>query len=222
MPGHSPKGGIGRLPRTPMPPVILSHHRPPTPPRVPAPCPERPKPGCGCSRPPGPRGHAAGSCCPLPPLPRLSGARSQDGAASGRGALRAGRGNPVGVGRWGLRQRARPGTAPEPGDHLSASSAPRAAPAGGAPGSDAARAGLQPRSSSLRRRRRRHRRHSAAVAAATATAAQPPQPPPPLRRRSGRSSSRSQRIRRGRSHRHRRGRRSAAAVAAAGAQPLLP
>ncbi|XP_045317948.1 atherin-like [Leopardus geoffroyi] len=171
--GHSPKGGIRRLPRTPTPPVFLSHHRPPSPPRGSRPVPRAPQAWVWLF----PAARIAGSHR-WRLLPPPTGAPPSRGRESGpRRRLAAGLrvlgGGGREAGTWAAG--ARPSAAPEPGDRLPARL--RAALAGGAPGSDQARAGLQPGSSSRRRCSRRHRRRSAAVAAAAAAAAQPPQPP---------------------------------------------
>ena len=108
--GHSPKGGIRRLPPTPTPHV--SHHRPPSPPRGSRPVSRAPQARVWLF----PAARIAGSrrwrLLPPPTGARLAGAGSRDpGGAWAGGGLRA----LCGAAQMGRAAGARPRSAPEPG-----------------------------------------------------------------------------------------------------------
>ena len=199
--GHSPKGGIRRLPPTPTPHV--SHHRPPQPPsRVPPRVQSAPSPGVavpGCQdRGVTPLAPAAPSHrCP-PSRGRESGPRRRLGRGGPPCALR---GSPDGEGGGG---QATFGARAWRRAALEVTRRGR----GSGPGAAAAQ---PPPQKPLSRHSSRRRRLSAAAAASS----QPPQPP--LSRRSRHSSTRSRLSRHRSRSSSRRSATAAAAVAAAAA-----
>ena len=169
--GHSPKGGIRRLPPTPTPHV--SHHRPPQPPsRVPPRVQSAPSPGVAV---PGRQDRGVTPLEPASPSHRCPPSRGRESGPRRRlgrgGPPCALRGSPDGEGGGG---QATFGARAWRRAALEVTRRGR----GSGPGAATAQPLPQKRSAAI-------------AAAAAAAASQPPQPP--LSRRSSRSSSRSRR-----------------------------